>query len=406
VPCALVCAYKQGRKLFKALNEIQLNPTAQFVPFSIKHFTSAERVDSENSRLESPRQILFRSSETELHSIVVPAECADIARALSIGKSLSDALEQEGAHVHDQAESIVQEWLTKLFQLGGLTVKAAALILFVFVFGENAQAEVWKEQTRRLIQVSASVLDDVPAGLSVMPLGNLSLDVGSTVTLVPTIDARVGSKSEGVPNAPVHLVPTLGITSVPISSKFLKSTVALRGWYGVLPSALSKVVLGDSTSFTQSKFGLEIQILDTEDSLSKSLRWGTRLYYQVSESRLSGKFSSLASNSSSDSFESKNIQSGFSLSAYHKNTGIFGELLALVRHTASEFFISEDQNLLIVRDGSMELLKNFSKGTLGSQVSLGWQMSSGIQFGFAQLFIPSRINAPRLFLRYETSLIK
>lgn len=387
------------------LNEIRINPTAQFVPFSLNRFTKEQNCDPIHSTVESPQRILFRSSETELHTIGVPDECADVARELYRGASLSDALEREGAHHKDHAQSVVQDWLTKLFQMGGLTVKALGALLFIFLIANRAEAEVWKEQTRRLIQVSSSVLDDVPAGLSVSPRGILTLDVGSTVTLVPAIDARVGSKDEGVPNAPVHLVPTLGLTSVPVSSKLLKSTIALRGWYGILPSAFSKIVLGNSTSFTQSKFGLEIQIIDTEGLVSNSLRWGTRVYYQVSDSKLSGKFSSLTTNASSDSFESKNIQAGLSLSANHKSTGVFGEALALVRHTASEFFISEDQNLLIVRDGSAELLENFSEGTLGSQLSLGWHMNSGVQFGIAQLIIPSRLSAPRFFIRYQSSLL-
>lgn len=388
-----------------SLNDILLNPTARFVPVALNIFNANNNLSPEQNEPELPTHVLFRTSECDLHSVVVPEPCQNIALQLGRGTSLADALESEGEHSESSAEQTVHEWLTTLFRLGGLTAKVLSVVIIALAITNRAEAEVWKEQTRRLLQVSSSILDDIPTGIPSIAGGALATDLGLSATIVPEINAAVGSKKEGVPNAPVHIVPTLGLSVSPFPPQMLRSSVLVRGWVGWLPRALSNVVLASGTTFTQKKYGLEIQIYETQSALAADVVMGARLYLQSGDSELSGTFSSKSGRTEPDRFSSRNTHAGFAISGTHKKTALWGEALAFVRQSASEFFISEDKNLLVVSDGSENLSENFAEGTVGAQLTLGWHVSPSVQIGAAQLIIPARISALRIFLRYQASLI-
>lgn len=388
------------------LGEIHLNPTTVFVRASQRKEPADENCPQKPTAVAHGGHILFRSSECDLHTVVIPDECKDIALQLNNGASLEEALDSDGKHHEDSAALGVQIWLTTLFRLGGLTTRVVTILLASFFISDNASAEVWKDQTRRLIQVSASLLDDVPAGLAAPSTGQLTFDLGTSATLVPNIDSTVGSKTEGVPSAPVHVLPTLGVSIAPFSTHLLKSSILIRGFAGWLPEQASRSFLSGGSIFTQTKFGLEVQASDTQGILSDGIIWGARLYQQTGDSQLTGRFSSAATTGSADSFKSSNSSSGFSISGTHKRSAIYSEVMAFRRNATSKFFIAEDQNLLLVEDGSNDLNENHGEGSFGGQVSLGWQASPQLQIGAAQLFIPSRLSAVRFFFRFQTPIVK
>jgi uncharacterized protein (UPF0276 family) len=385
------------------LAEIQLNPTAIFVPPLVRPEVAVDARDQDSHAVVPAGQILFRSSVYDFHTVTIPEECNDIASQLSNGATLETALDANGRHHEDASSQTVQTWLTTLFRLGGLTTKIVAVLLATFFISDEAFAEVWKDQTRRLLQVSSSVLDDIPAGIAQPSTGQLSLDIGTSATLVPNIDSRVGSKTEGVPAAPVHVLPTMGVSLAPFSPQLLRSSILIRGFAGWLPGQASRSVLAGDSAFTQTKFGLEIQATDTQGVLSNEILWGTRLYLQTGDSQLTGRFSSSAQTESTDSFKSSNSSKGLSISATHKKTGFYSEVMAFKRSATSEFFIAEDKNLLLVEDGNNQLFANPVTGNLGGQISIGWHASPRLQIGAAQLFIPERLSAVRFFIRLQTS---
>ncbi|NBW80133.1 DUF692 domain-containing protein [bacterium] len=388
------------------LGEIHLNPTAIIVPASQRTEPSADISSRVSNTFAHAGHILFRSSKCDLHTVTIPEECNDIASQLGDGASLETALDANGRHHEDSSSQTVQTWLTTLFRLGGLTTKVVAVLLATFFISDEASAEVWKGQTRRLLQVSASVLDDIPAGLAEPSIGQLSIDLGTSATLVPNIDSRVGSKTEGVPAAPVHVLPTLGVSLAPMSPQLLKFSILIRGFVGWLPGQASKRILAGNSTFTQTKYGLEVQASDTNAVLSDEILWGTGLYLQTGDSQLNGRFSSSAQTESTDSFKTSNASAGLSISAIHRKTGIHSEVIAFKRNATSEFFIAEDKNLLLVKDDNGDLTKNAGEGNFGGQVSLGWQASPRLQIGAAQLFIPARLSAIRFFIRVQTPILK
>lgn len=384
-------------------DNIFLNPTSHFAHTN-QATSGANLMSNSVSALNNNcTHVLFRSSPTELHTVAIPEECRGIASSLKSGLALNDALETEGEHHTDAAAPIVQKWLTSLFQLGGLVTRTLAAVAVCIFFASSAQAEVWKLQTERLLQVSGSLLDAVPAGASI-DQHPISIDFGGAVTFIPEIDPTVGSKQEGIPSAPVHFVPTLALSLT--SSRLISGNISysLRGWMGSLPSKVSRFAVGSQVSFHQRTSGIEFAVFEKKPSLVDTLRLGVKSYIQAAEAELSGHFSTSVSSDQKDSFKSSNIHAGLSLFIRHDSTRIFSELLGIIRSSEVNFFIAEDSNSILVRDGYKSDTNEFSRGATGGQFSLGWNPIAGVQVGVAQLYLPQRIAAPRFFFRLQKAI--
>jgi hypothetical protein len=389
-----------------SLHEIYQNPTSQFVfsDLSKTDSMSAASVDLSKGAIS---KVVFRTSPAELHTHPIPIECSDIAHSLKMGRSLTYALENEGLHHSESAAPVVQQWLASMFKLGGLTARAHSVLLaFVAFFSleSTASAEVWKLQTERLIQVSGSLLDDIPAGVTTNS-SLLGIDLGGTATLLPRVDAKVGSKQEGVPRAPAHFVPTLALSASPDSLLASKYSFALRGWYGLLPATVSRLVVGRNTQFDQRKFGLEFSALEKGEQFFAGISLGGKAFYQSGDAQLKGYFSTQDQGQAKDSFAVTTSAAGISLIALHDSSGVFFETIGFLRTSKSEFYISEDDNRILVEDGLNGNSLELGSGGLGGQISLGWNPNSYFQIGFSQLILPERYAAPRVFLRLQHSLI-
>ncbi|MEY3902121.1 MAG: hypothetical protein RL189_1427 [Pseudomonadota bacterium] len=388
------------------LDAIFLNPTSQF------SFLNASKVAINGSAPVSEfsgrvSQIVFRTSPVELHTLKIPAECADIAESLKNGLALSSALETEGLHHNETSAPVVQQWLASMFKMGGLTARTLSVILAffaIFSLEQTASAEVWKLQTERLIQVSGSLLDDIPSGVT-NNSSLLGIDVGGTATLLPRVNPKVGSKQEGVPSAPAHFVPTFALSASSDSLFASKYSFALRGWYGLLPATVSRLVVGRNTQFDQMKIGLELSVLEKRQQFFTGISLAGKAFYQTGDAQLKGYFSTQDQVRAKDSFEVTTSVGGISLIALHDSSGAFFETLGLIRTSKTEFYISEDDNLIVVGDGLNRNSLELGSGTLGGQISLGWNANTYFQIGVSQLILPERFSALRAFLRLQHSLI-
>lgn len=387
-----------------SIDTIFLNPTSQFADTNQVTSEGHSMNNTANNPPSNLTHIVFRSSPTEIQTVSIPQECRGVANSLKRGLSLNDALQMEGAHHTDTAAPVVQNWLTSLFKLGALVTQMVALIAFQLHMTPSAQAEVWKLQTERLLQVSGSLLDDVPTGVSIDE-HSIAIDVGGAVTIIPDIDPTVGSKQEGIPNAPIHFVPKAALS---VGSKDIlagNTLLSLRGWLGFLPSQASRLVVGQGVDFQQRTAGIELSVVEKNPRFAQNLRLGVKSYFQTNEAELSGHFSTSAAIGPKDSFQVSNTQAGLALFLHHKTTGLFSEVLGLVRSSEIHFFISEDNNSIKLQDGYNPATNELADGAAGGQVSLGWSLYDGVQLGMAQLYLPQRIAAPRFFFRLQLPMI-
>lgn len=249
---------------------------------------------------------------------------------------------------------------------------------------ENAQAEVWDDQTERLQVVNAALLDGAPA---IFPFTSQKYHLGLNVDLsiLPKVNPKVGTKKESVPQPPVHAVPKIAAGACVLS--WGSSCLGAQIWAGYLPSAFSKVGGLKNGTFTQNLMGVGLPLSVQVPFMQKPWRLTLRPWYQMGESELESKISSKEAD---DTFKVKSSLRGIDFGVGYVEYKLTGVFTFYSRDIDSEFYIVEDNNTIKIKDEQP-----------ASQWALGWSPYPGVQTGLAQIFIPKRITLTRIHLGYQ-----
>lgn len=257
------------------------------------------------------------------------------------------------------------------------------------LWSNQAFAVLWMEQTERLQNVSASLLDGFPVlEPSVKRLG---LGVKFHLSFLPAVNPRVGSKQEKVPSSPIHTVPTFyGEYTLSLSKKM---GLGLMGWLGYLPAGTEKL-MGIKASLNQSQFGAAVALHSKFSGLMLSLPLGL----QSGSANLKGSITEAHAN---DSFQATSLLLFAAPSVKQIKTGLFGQFLMAMKKTQSTFYIESDDTTFVRQDTLQD-----SSLPLAFQFTLGWESKLGATVSLSELLVPNRLMMPRLSFSYTYDVMK
>ncbi|MEY4065804.1 MAG: hypothetical protein RIR26_2012 [Pseudomonadota bacterium] len=275
----------------------------------------------------------------------------------------------------------------KSIQLVLLAVAAASAT------SQQATAAVWwYEQAERLQLVSAALLDGPPLGEPVPVSGFVE---GRVLTsLLPKPNPTVGAKTEKVPAAPVHAVPTL-VAGMPFKTSGRYSLVA-TGWGGYLPlqRGMAKLI-GINASLNQYIYGLSAENIFRLNKLNLI----TSLGAQSGSAVLKGAITAPEAN---DSFSARMNLFYISQGIQMRNLPLWGNGMILFRRGKSAFNIEAEQTEFIrddtMADAQVPLALQFTVG-----VSL---MKRSLHLALSEYMVPSRLVMPRASLVYQYAIGK
>jgi hypothetical protein len=261
----------------------------------------------------------------------------------------------------------------------------AAVGLSTIIPLSASAAVLWIQQAQRLQEVSATLLDTAPVAHPLVPA--LSAGLRSNVSFLPEANPRVGSKMESLPSSPVQTIPAVFVSA----GLMLGSAEALsvESWAGYLPAGVEKV-LGIKASLIQLQAGARAEI--------SSLRAGSaRLVAGAGIAKTKSAVEGvISSHQGSDSFTADSTLTFVSAGVQHPRSGVWGGLMIGRKKTSSRLSISEDRTDLEIVD----TLKN-ARQPVWSQVSLGFSLTQSISVALSELFVPDRIEMPRLTFNWN-----
>ena len=236
----------------------------------------------------------------------------------------------------------------------------------------------WEEQAERLQNVSATLLDGVP--MAEPPRGAWQLSLKSAVSILPTVNNKVGAKDEKAPAAPVHSVPQLGAAGRLFESG--STAVYVQAWAGILLPGAERLI-GVDAELSQSVFGGAAAV--------RFAGWGYLVVgVQQSDAELSGE---IASQDEKDEFTAETQLTFLGLG--YVDDLLWGNLSLGTKQTTSKFTIKEDSTSLEFTD---EL--DDSSG-LYYQGAIGYWLMPALNIGIAQLLVPKRLTMTRMFVSYD-----
>lgn len=273
-------------------------------------------------------------------------------------------------------------------QIAHLTALAALLLCAPLSVAFAQTGVTWEQQAERLQNVSATLLDAMPMGEPVnFPL---SVQVKAIVSFLPKTNPKVGAKSEKVPSAPVHTVPTLQVGVQPF--KGLEKIVGAQVWAGYLPSG-GESLFGIKAKLSQWLLG---GALVTGGSLANGIEFYLPIGFQVGQANLKG---AITEPHSTDVFTSKTtllyLAPGVKLPAL----SAWANVMVARKSTHSQFSIPSDDTNLTLDDTLAD-----ASVPAAIQVSVGWMHASGVQIGLSEVWVPNRLNMPRLLLAYDHAI--
>ena len=256
-----------------------------------------------------------------------------------------------------------------------------------------ALATRFEEQAERLQNVSATLLDSVPAfspGLAAHPTSAvpLSLGLSSVVSLLPKVSPTVGAKTEKVPSSPVHTVPSLFVSARVPDWK----NVSLDAYAGLLPPGGEKI-FGIQAKLIQWQVGFRPSFSYSLSSAS-TLVGAPLVHYTVAD--MTGRIAS--HKSTKDSFIAKTLIYGAEIQWQYRDfwaSGLFAK-----KHTHSVFAIADDDTSLSQTD----TLQDGPPGVL-MQVALGATVLQNFSIGIAEIAVPQRLLMPKLVLEYRHAFV-
>lgn len=265
-----------------------------------------------------------------------------------------------------------------------------SLSSYLFLYGQQAHAEVWKLQSERLLQVTAALFDSLPLHISKVE-GESSLGVRLDVTKIPTIKGKVGGKNENTPTPPVSAEPfvigTVGLT-LPWSVTLGAST-----WFGVVPRAISSLATSNKVTLQQTSIGGSFQLAPMEFLQNKNIHWNAFMGFQFSSTELSGKLSSAQG---VDALSANNTLLFYGLGVRNIGLPFFSELTFAHRTINATYAIADDQNTLTASD-------THGAASMAVQGSFGAHLWNQFDVSLAYLWIPERLNMPRASIAWSYS---
>ncbi|NBO38039.1 hypothetical protein EBU99_05600 [bacterium] len=260
------------------------------------------------------------------------------------------------------------------------------LVMSILLPATSAQAAVlWTEQARRLQEVSAALLDTIPVPMPLVP--DLRLGLKTDLSFLPSPNTKVGSKREKLPSSPVQSIPSFFLQTGYRLGQL--ESISVEGWGGVLPQGVEKM-MGIQASLLQTQIGARIQLASARLS-SASIHLGGG--FAKTSSSIKGTISSL---SGSDSFTADAFLSFVDVQVQHIKSGFWGGLSIGKKTTQSRLAIVDDATDLSLTDQ----LTN-AKQPHWSQFSLGLNLASGFKLGVSELFVPDRLEMPRLSVAWS-----
>ena len=247
--------------------------------------------------------------------------------------------------------------------------------------GARAAGVTWEEQAQRLQNVNASFLDALPF-LEPPAVDSLTLGLRSSVSVLPRVNATIGAKTEKVPQAPVHAVPTVQLGG-------LGRGGSLRGlfWIGALPPGAQRL-FGIDASFSQWLVGGALGV--------QGALWGLPLWVplgvQYGAAALSGSITAAGAH---DTFSGRTVLVSFAPGVTLWN-GFWLNLSLSHKRTKSVFKIPSDATSLSITD----VLHDQPWG-LVTQGAGGWHLpGTGLTVGAGVQWTPGRLIMPRILVAY------
>ena len=267
---------------------------------------------------------------------------------------------------------------------------AISLSVFLAEDAFGGDSVTWEQQAERLQNVSASLLDNVPA--SVVPRGGFNVGLGTVVSFLPDLNSRVGGKSEKVPASPIHAVPQLQLS---YGLDLELTRVTTRAWVGYLPSG-AEGLFGVDAKMTQWSAGVAVAsgvALGLPPFIGGA---AVELGYQISVADVKGAITEPDAN---DTFDSTSQIMFASIGLHPDSMGLHAAFLVAGKSTRSKFVVSSTRTALELTDR----LEDSSVPVL-LQAQLGFRFPFDVTLGLAELWVPDRLLMPRLFAQYEHSL--
>ncbi|MFZ9520168.1 MAG: hypothetical protein ACO3A4_06795 [Silvanigrellaceae bacterium] len=250
----------------------------------------------------------------------------------------------------------------------------------------------WYEQAERLQLVSAALLDGPPVSEPV-PLAPF-VEFRLLTSFLPKVNPKVGAKSEKVPAAPFHTVPTFagGLPMV----KDGRGTLMGTAWGGLLPLSKSMAkTIGVNASMTHYIFGLSSEFyFRLSDLLTISGVGG-----QFGRANLNG---SITAADAQDSFDAKMTLFYLSQGVQFRKTPFWANGMLIFRRGTSTFDIGAEKTKF-VRDDSM----SDAQVPLALQMTVGFSLfKRSLHVALSEYLVPNRLAMPRASLIYQWSFGK
>ncbi|NBW82448.1 hypothetical protein EBR21_11905 [bacterium] len=262
------------------------------------------------------------------------------------------------------------------------------LLVAAMASGREVQAATWwYEQAERLQLVSAALLDGPPIA-EPAPLSPF-VEFRMLTSLLPKVNPKVGAKSEKVPAAPFHAVPTLA-GGLPLA-KSGRGTLVGTAWGGLLPlpKSLAKTI-GVNASMNQYILGMSGEYY----FLLPKLTTYTSVGGQLGNATLSGSITSLDAN---DSFEAKMLMFYLAQGVQFRSTPLWANGMVIFRKGTSAFDIGAEKTKF-TRDDTLA----DAQVPLAVQMTVGFSMlKRKLHLALSEYLVPNRLAMPRLSLVYQ-----
>lgn len=262
-----------------------------------------------------------------------------------------------------------------------------SFVASVALSGEGLAATWWYEQAERLQLVSAALLDGPPISEPV-PLSSF-VEFRVLTSLLPKVNPKVGSKSEKVPAAPVHAVPTF-VGGLPLA-KDGRGTLVGTAWGGLLPLPKSVAKgIGVNASMNQYIMGMSGEFYFRLPQLTTFSSLGG----QYGNATLSGSITAADAN---DSFTAKMLMFYISQGVQSRRTPLWANGMLLFRKGNSTFDIGAEKTKF-VRDDTLA----DAQVPLAVQMTVGFSMfKKSLHLAVSEYMVPNRLAMPRVSLIYQ-----
>jgi|GEM_PF-609031 len=254
----------------------------------------------------------------------------------------------------------------------------------------SAIAVQWETQADRLQQISATLLDGVPVPHPVK-YDDVTLGLGVDISFLPKLNTTVGGKTEKVPQAKFHAVPTVEATGGMLLGKSMGLGFAAYG--GVLPP-MPKFVSGIEAKLLQTTYGA---LFDVGMLAGKQLLVFGQAGWHGTNGTVKGQ---IASKNGDDTFAVKTSIFHVSVGAAHEPTRLHASYQIGYRDAHSKLTIKEDDTALTLDDSLGD-----ARVPLFSQATVGWApaWARGTRTALSFFYVPNRLYLPRLTLAYVYS---